>query len=263
MKLFKQTLSVLLAALLLGCTALVAFAADEVTVSLRVEGIKDCLFYDDVTVAAGASALDALKAAEEKSETLTLTVTESTYGAYLAGINDLYAGTKTAKGWDGWMFRVNDEAISVGIDQYTVKADDAVVVYYSDEFGDTGMLYPVADTSKLAEGKLSFTATVTEYDENWNPTQKDVPVTGYTLTWDGETLTPDENGVVTIPFGKLLGTTHSVQMERYAENGLPTVLRFAPDYTLKVEHTGFAKLLSFFVDFFQKIAAFFGGLFNK
>ena len=64
MKLFKQTLSVLLAVLLLGCTALVAFAADgDLTVSMRVEGIDKCLFYGDVTVAAGATALDALKAA--------------------------------------------------------------------------------------------------------------------------------------------------------------------------------------------------------
>lgn len=264
MKLFKKSLSVLLAVLLMGCTALVAFAADgDVTVSMRVEGLTECWFYGNVTVPADATALDALKAADAASEALTLTVTESEYGAYLAAINDLYAGSQTTKGWDGWMFRVNDVAPSVGIDVYEVKADDVIVVYYSDEYGDTGMLYPVADTSKLAQGKLSFTATVTEYDENWVPTQKDVAVTGYTLYWDGEKITPDENGVATIPAAKLLGTNHSVQIERYAENGLPTVLRYAPDFTVKVEHTGFAKFLTVFVDLFVKIKAFFGGLFNK
>ena len=257
MKTFKRTLSVLLAALLLCCAALPAFAG-EILVCIRVEGLDKCLFYGCVPVEDGATALDALKAAAAADETLTLNVTESEYGAYLLAINDLYAGSQTTKGWEGWMYRVNDEAISVGIDQYTVKADDRVVVYYSDEYGETGMLYPVPDTSALADGKLSFTATVTEYDEDWVPTEKQVAVTGATLTWDGAEYTPDENGVYTIPFMKLLGTDHSVQLERYAENGLPTVLRYAPDYTLQVEHTNFfAKILTFFVDLFAKVQALF------
>ena len=274
MKLFKKTLCVLLAALLLGCTALIAFAADgDVTVSLRVEGLDKCLFYDNVTVPADASALDALKAADAASDALTLTVTESEYGAYLAAINGLYAGSLTAKGWDGWMFRVNDEAISVGIDAYKVKANDAVVVYYSDEYGDYGMLYPVLDEAGLGEGKVSFTATVTEYDENWNAVEKEVPVTGYTLIWDGEKITPDENGVATLSFGQMIGTEHSVQIERYVElkdadgkvtNVLPTVLRYAPDYTVKVSAANpLVKILTFFKDLFQKIAGLFGNLFKK
>ena len=258
MKTFKKSLSVVLAALMLICAAIPAFAAEEITVSLRVEGIEKCLFYGDVSVAKDATAFDALKAAADKDESLTLTTTESQYGIYLAAINDLYAGSQTEKGWDGWMFRVNDEAISVSMDQYTVKADDRVVVYYSDEYGETGMLYPVADTSKLADGKLSFTSTVTEYDANWNMTEKEVVITGATLIWDGEKLTADENGVYTIPFMKLLGSEHNVQLERYAENKLPNVLRFAPDYTLKVEHTNIlAKLLTFFVDLFAKVRALF------
>ena len=271
MKLFKQTLSVLLAVLLLGCTALVAFAAEgDITVSMRVEGIKDCLFYGDVTVADGATALDALKAADAASDDLTLTVTESEYGAYLAGINGLFAGSQTTKGWDGWMFRVNDAAVSVGIDAYTVKADDVVVVYYSDEFGETGMMYPVMDDSKLGEGKLSFTSVVTEYDENWNAVEKTVAVTGYTLIWDGQKITPDEAGVVTLTAAQLGAGDHSVQIERYAENGLPTVLRFAPDYTVTIDakeepaqQNFFAKLLNAIKTFFQKIIDFFKGLFNK
>ena len=274
MKLFKKTLSVLLAALLLGCTALVAFAADgDVTVSLRVEGLDKCLLYQDVTVPAGSTAYDVLKTAADSTDTLTLTATESEYGVYLAAINGLYAGSLTQKGWDGWMFRVNDKAVSVGMDAYEVKANDAVVVYYSDEYGDYGMLYPVLDESGLADGKVAFTATVTEYDPvTWEPTEKEVAVTGYTLTWDGEKITPDENGVATLSFGQLIGTEHSVQIERYAElkdaDGkvtlLPTVLRYAPDYTVKVSAANpLVKILTFFKDLFQKIAAAFNGLFNK
>lgn len=258
MKTFKKSLGVLLAALMLLCAAIPAFAADEITVNMRVEGIEACLFYGDVTVAKNATALDALKAADEASDALTLTVTESQYGAYLAAVNGVFAGSQTAKGWDGWMYRVNDEAVMDSIGDHTVSDGDAVVVYYSDEFGDTGMLYPTADTSALADGKLSFTSVVTEYDENWNPVEKTVNVTGATLVWDGAEYTADENGVYTIPFMKLVGTEHSVQLIRTADNGLPTVLRFAPDFTLKVNHTNFlAKFLTFFVDLFAKVRALF------
>ena len=275
MKLFRKTLSVLLAALLLGCTALVAFAADgDITVSLRVEGITENLYYGDVTVAAGATALDALKAADAASDTLTISVSESQYGTYLNGINGVFAGSQTEKGWDGWMFRVNDAAVSVGIDAYTVSDGDAVVVYYSDEFGDTGMAYPVADLSALSEGKISFTTVVTEYDENWNPTEKTVALKGYTLIWDGAKIAADADGVVTIPADKLTAGEHSVQIESYAENGLPLVLRFAPDFTVTVEAAEsdgdaegelnfFQKIINFFKDLIQKIKDFFGKLFNK
>ena len=34
----------------------------------------------------------------------------------------------------------------------------------------------------------------------------------------GKEIKPDENGVYTIPFMKLLGSEHNVQLERYAEN---------------------------------------------
>ena len=277
MKLFKKTLCVLLAALLLGCTALTAFAAEgDVTVSLRVEGITDCLFYDNVTVAADATALDALKAADAASDDLTLTVTESEYGAYLAAINGLFAGSQTTKGWDGWMFRVNDEAVSVGIDAFTVSNGDSVVVYYSDEFGDTGMLYPEINLDGLMEGKISFTSATTEYDpETWEPTVKQVPVTGYTLIWDGEKIAADEEGVAHLTEAQIADGDHSVQIERYAENGLPTVLRFAPDYGVTIGSAEdpddsqdqpqglFARIIAFFRNLFQKIAAFFGKLFNK
>lgn len=280
MKLFKKTLCVLLAVLLLSCTAMIAFAEDGGNVvSLRVEGITDCLFYGDVTVSDGATALDALKAADAVSDDLTLTVTESEYGSYLAAINGLYAGSQTEKGWDGWMFRVNGVAPEVGINAFVVKGGDVLVVYYSDEYGETGMYYPVLDDSLLlTEGKLSFTSTVTDYDPvTWEPTVQEVTIKGYTLIWDGARIQPDENGVVTLTEAQLQNGDHSVQIERYAQNGLPTVLRFAPDYSIKIEKSTedpgtndtqdqqdfFAKILNVLKGLFQKIIDFFKGLFNK
>ena len=282
MKLFKKTLCVLLAALLLGCTALTAFAEDmDTIVSLRVEGITECLFYEPVSVPAGSTALDVLQAAADGSDALTLTVTESEYGAYLAAINGLYAGSQTQKGWDGWMFRVNDQAVEVGIDAYTVESGDEIVVYYSDEFGETGMMYPEINLDGLMEGKVSFTSPVSEYDpETWEPTVTEAPITGYTLIWDGQRITPDEDGVAHLTEAQIADGDHTVQIERYAENGLPTVLRLAPGFIVSIgdstdepteddtqnEPTAqniFVKLLNGIKNLIQKIIDFFKGLFKK
>ena len=135
---------------------------------------------------------------------------------------------------------------------------------------------PEINLDGLMEGKISFTSAQTEYDpETWEPTVKQVPVTGYTLIWDGEKITADEEGVAHLTEAQIADGDHSVQIERYAENGLPTVLRFAPDYGVTIGSAEdpddsqdqpqglFARIIAFFRNLFQKIAAFFGKLFNK
>ena len=263
-KLTATTLAVLV---LLSCLCAFAFAADgKVTVKLRVEGITSCMYYSDVTVNEGATVLDVLKEADAKSDALTVSTVESYYGPYVNKINEL--AEKTYKGYDGWNYCVNGVVPDVGVSAYTVSASDNVVLFYGDPFG-AGMQYPEIDTSKLSEGKISFTSKDTEYDENWNPVTKVNVVKDYTLTWgyNGKTvtLTPDENGVVTIDKKYLTAEEHSVQIERYAENGCPTVLRLAPDFTVG-ESKGvslFNKILGAIKDFFEMIIDFFKNLFSK
>ena len=259
MKIFKKSLSVILAVLMvLTCFGAVAFAAnDEITVSLRVEGIKSCLYYGDVTVNGGASVLDVIKKADSLDDTLTVSVIESQYGAYISAVN----GEKEAtfKGWDGWLFRVNDVEPSSGASFVTVADGDSIVLYYGDPYG-VGMQYPTIDTNKLTEGKISFTSLDTIYDENWNPTTAEVSVKDYTLIWDGTAIKADENGVCTIPEGKLTNGNHSVQIEKAAENGCPLVLRLAPDFTVAVEKEAvsiFARILNALKNFFAKVVEFF------
>ena len=280
MKTFRKTTSILLAVLmLLSACAVSAFAADAgISVTLRVEGLKDCLFYDTLTLAEGANVLEALQAADAASDSLTLTVTESQYGAYLQAINGLEAGSMTAKQWDGWMYHVNDADPGVGMTECALQDKDSVVVFYSDEW-NTGMAYPTVDLSRIAEGKIAFTTTVTTYDESYNPTTSTVNVKDYTLTWDGKTLTPDAEGVCTIPADALTNGEHAVQIEAYTENGLPTILRFAPDFTVTVSgvpeaqpetepeteqqnENFFTKIVNFFRNLIRKIRDFFGKLFK-
>lgn len=263
-KLTAMTLAILM---LLSSLCAVAFAADgKITVSLRIEGLKECMYYSDVTVNDGATVLDVLKEADEKSDALTVSTVDSYYGPYVNKINDLEE--KTFKGFDGWNYNVNGVIPDVGVSKYTVKAEDSVVLYYGDPFG-VGMQYPEIDISNLSDGKISFISKDTEYDENWNPVTKINTVTGYTLTWgyDGKTvtLTPDENGVVTIDKKYLTSESHSVQIERYAENGCPTVLRFAPDFTVFASKgtSLFQKIISSIRDFFKMIIDFIRNLFAK
>lgn len=268
MKNFKKALSVLLAALMLvSVFALSAFAAGKITVTLRIEGIKACLYYGKVTLDADSTVLDVLTQADKDSTALTVTVVDSEYGPYVSAING--ESEKTFKGWDGWLYRVNGTEPQLSAGKAKVNAGDSIVFYYGDPYG-VGMQYPVVNTESLSEGKISFTSLDTEYDENWNPVLKEKSVTGYTLTWGYKnsktvTLTPDANGVCTIPEEYLTNEAHSVQIERYAPNGCPTVLRLAPDFTVgeKTATNILYELLAKLKSFFAKLADFFKNLFKR
>ncbi len=266
MKQFRKTLSILLTALmLLSCIPVFAFGANQISVKLRVEGIDKCFYYDDVAVTAGSTAYDVLVKADDESEALTVTAYVSEYGVYVSAINGLEAGTQTKKGWDGWQYHVNDADPGVGMDAYSVKENDSIVIFYGDEWGETGMYYP---SVSVKEGKVSFPCVVTTYDENWTPVVKEENVTGYTLVWgygNGKTkeFTPDEEGVCEIPAYYYTNGDHSVQIVKTAENGLPMVLRFAPDFTVAVEDADmgfFARFVAFFEMLFTAIKDFFAAL---
>ncbi len=237
MKMFKKTLSVTLAALtVLVCLSVSALAAD-VTVKLRIEGIDKCLFYGNVTVDAGATVLDVIKAADETDPNLTATIIDSDYGPYLAAVNGIVAGAYTEKKWDGWSYTVDGVSPDVGMSAFVIENGDSILMYYGDPW-NTGMQYPTLKTDKLSEGKVYVTSMDTVYDEKWNASVAECAVTGYTLYWDGIKITPDENGVCTLNEKMIEAGTHSVQIEKYdLKTGLPTVLRFAPDFTVTVEKT--------------------------
>ena len=266
MKMFKKSLSIMLVAMmLLSAFTLCSFAAGDIKVSLRIEGIDKCLFYGDVTVGADATVLDAVKAADKADESLTATIVDSEYGPYLVDINGIVAGTYTEMMWDGWSYMVDGVSPDVGVSSYKVENGDVIVMYYGDPW-NTGMQYPEVKTDKLSEGKIYFTSMDTTYDENWNAVVAECAVKDYTLIWDGKKITPDAEGVCTIEASLLTAGKHSIQIEKYdAKTGLPTVLRFAPDFTVTVEGSEDAAEKSFFdkiKDFFMSIIEFFKNLFK-
>ena len=161
MKALKKSVSLLLALIMLmsACCAF-ASAASDIKVNVRIEGINDKLFYGNVTVPSGATVLDAIKQADSVSSKIKVTVKNGAYGAYVTAVNS--EKEKTFGGYDGWNYRVNGVDPSVSMDKYKVKSGAKIILYYGDPYGK-GMQYPVADTSMLAAGYLSFKSTDTVY----------------------------------------------------------------------------------------------------
>lgn len=237
MKTFRKSISLILAVVMMltACSAF-AFAASDVTVNVRIEGITDKLFYGNVTVPAGSSVLDAIKKADSVSSKIKVTVVDGPYGAYVTAVNN--EKEKTFGGFDGWSYRVNGEEPNVSMDQYKIRTGAKIVLYYGDPYGE-GMQYPVADTTMLSAGYLSFKSTDTVYNDDGTTSQVERTITGYILEWGvggGATvdLYPDHNGIVTIDEAYLTKGEHSVQLIKTNDSGMPLVLRLAPDYTINV-----------------------------
>lgn len=241
----RKGIALVLSLAMLAVFSIVAFADDAtVSVSLRIEGATECYYYSTVEIDDGATVADVITLADEESDDITVYATESSYGYYLYGINDLYAGS-TSVGWDGWLFLVNGESPSVSADYVYVSDGDVIVWYYADPYV-SGFQIPVVDISDITDGIIRFTSEDTEYDENWNAVTVTNPVVGATVTYDGETYTTDENGEIEVSLWSVVCGTYSVQIEMYDESGtIPLVLRFAPDYEIEVENTTFLGIVMY------------------
>lgn len=216
----KKIISAIAAfAVVLSSLVVSPFAADEKTVSLRIEGKSETYFYGDVTTSAStvAELMNEVDAANDN-----LTITNPT-GTYITAINGDVAGSVAPKYWDGWMDLVNGAAPSVGIGVQQIKDGDVIVFYYSDEYGSHGFAKPVADLSKLGDREITFTSDALA-----------VPVEGAKVTWDGKEYVTDADGKIVIDKADFTVGDHSVGISKVAEDGVPLVLRFAPDYKITV-----------------------------
>ncbi|MGN0537193.1 MAG: DUF4430 domain-containing protein [Acutalibacteraceae bacterium] len=242
MKNVKKILCALtVSALVAGSFCVTAFAADEkeMTVTVRIEGISENLYYNTLSVPYNTDELtvqDVLMYIDEQNEDLTITGADI---GWISAVNE----DKEASfgGWDGWLYTVNNVAPVVTVSDYALSEGDSIVLYYGDPYG-VGMQYPSVDTSDLSNGILTFTSEDTVYDENYNATLVVNPVTDMAVEWfyakDGEILSvtyiTDGNGQITIDKDYLTEGEHTISVGKYNEAGLPLVLRLAEDYTVMV-----------------------------
>ena len=205
-----------------------AAAPVQIKVNLRIEGVHENLYYKNVTLTVGdtpCTVQDLLTYVDETEAEVTITGAST---GYVTAVNGEAAG-QTETGWDGWMFRLNGVAPNTGISDTTLADGDQVVLYYSDEFV-TGMQFPEMDVSHvISTGVNTFTSQDTVYDEYWNPAIVTNPVEGMTVIVDGVEYVTDAEGKIEISDEQRTKTTNLPVSVSRETDGVPTVLRLAPD----------------------------------
>ena len=269
MKFLKKSLSVLLALVMcVTCMSVCASAAwwnsKTMDAHIIVEGISKTLYDEWIEVSKTATVLEALTATGLSFETK-----ETEYGLYVTSIEG--DEEKTFGGWDGWIFELDGEICEESVDKARLSFDDGIYVvifYYGDPYGSHGMQYP--NVQQDIDGVITVTSEDTV--KNWETGESVTtvnPVVGATVSFDDGTvvLITDSEGKVYIP-EELKDGFHTYTIERYAEDGCPTVLRSTYEYGAlgqpSVPIPDFIyKIILWFESVFAKLKEFFSGLNNK
>ena len=239
MRKHRKIVALALAVMMLtGMTAVYA-ASDgggAITVSLRIEGVDEPLYYSKaIGLEEGATVAELMAAVNETEDSPDIAITDSTYGSYVSEVGGL---AEFSHGdMSGWSYRVNGLSPTFGMDEYILEDGDEVVYFFGDPFG-IGMQYPVPDLTKLlSDGIIRFTSTDTDYDEDWNEIVSENPVEGAKVTFDGATYITDENGEIKIDGRTGLSGFHPLGIDKFGEDPMvPLVLRFAPDFKVYVPY---------------------------
>lgn len=221
------------ASLLAMSMPFIASADENSDVTVRIEGINECLYYGTYELSESKTVADVLSSIDEADDSISITGISD---GYITAVNDDKAAN--FGGWDGWLYLVNDAEPTVSVSEYTVKGGDSIVLYYGDPYG-VGMQRPVADTSEISKGIIKFTSKDAEYDADYNVTYNVNPVADMTVTWesDGKTteIVTDKNGQITVPSDFLTKGSHRLSVSKVSESGIPLVLRLAPDFEVQVD----------------------------
>lgn len=206
-------------------------AAPSPSVTLRIEGAAETIFYGVVALEENDTVLTVLERTLTAAE-IEYTVSDSAYGGkYLSALGG--ETEATFGGYDGWMYSVNGVSPYDTIDVYALTDGDSILLYY----GDMGILLPLITVEHGEDGIVTLIAEadVTTYDEQWNPTVTREPIAGAKLLVDENEYTTDENGKAVLSAEDSAKETVSFQIVKSSEAGLTEVIRFAPGYTLTLK----------------------------
>jgi len=231
MRIIAFTLAVVMLA---GMTFFTAAAdeADMITVSLRIEGDKENLYYNTaIRIAAGSTVHDLMALVNEMEEAPEIVMQGSDeWGTYIVEIDGLAAGDYG--GASGWNLLVSDVSPTVGQSFVVLEDLDDVVYYYGDPVTNE-LQAPVMDLTRLySDGIITFTSFDTTWDEEFNSVVTENPVVGAKVEFEGVIYLTDSNGCITIESTVNIAGLRTFSIERYdEETGIPTLLRSAPyDY---------------------------------
>ncbi len=227
-----RLLAVLLAFILLtGTTA--AVDINSAVISLRIEGTNQNLYYNSamsVSYFEKITMRDVINTYNSNPEVPKAIVINEKENSRITQIGSLKEQSIGSPFDDGWMIRVNGKNAGKAPDIAEIGSGDEIVIYY----GDAALLqYPEIDlTRMITDGIVKVTSDDTTVDDMGNIDIMKNPVAQATVTWDGMQYTTDNNGEIIID-STGAGVGHAIQIERYLDNGLPTVLRLAPEYIVK------------------------------
>lgn len=230
----KKTLIFIVVTLILISTLATSVFANEpsITVNVRIEGKDGNLFYDKISTnnSMNYNVLSMLMLADAKSDTLTI---EGLGYGYVTAINGVKIGESGSSA--SYNVRVNGEYVAYeALSTYPLKNNDEILVYYGDEFGK-GVMLPIVDTKKIEQGYIKFTCEVPSEDGSAVVTKD---IVGATVTWYCDdvpfTYVTDAQGGFYVEKNALTSGSHKLTAELADENGIPLMLRLAPDYKVDV-----------------------------
>lgn len=226
-KLISITLAVIM---LLSCAVIAVNASSTAVVSVRIEGSEKTLLDTKTNIEISdnngnlPTVADVLKIVDSKNDSISI---EGIDNNYITAVNDEKSGK--FGGYDGWYYAVDDAPAEVGIGDYTINKDTKIVLYY----GDFPCQYPVMDYSEWKDGIFAVKSFDATYDEEWNAVYSWTPVTGATLTLNGDEFTTDENGKIRFNLSDY-SEFISVQISKKSQSGAPAVCRFGADEGIPV-----------------------------
>ena len=214
-KFMKFAAAALIAGLLLS--AHVAYAADEVAVTVRVEVCaseieKTAMPKTFLSFGAEEGVFSALYAlANLAGDELEYDTGE--YGAYIVSLFGI-----ADDGANSWMYSVNDEIPMVSSDQYELKNGDSVVFYYLSWQVGSYSYFDLSEASAEVGETVALTLNGVHFMEGL------FPVAGAEVTVNGEPAgVTDESGKVELSFDEAGG--YAVSATARDEDGLITISR--------------------------------------
>lgn len=230
----KRSISILIILLLLiGTIPTMALAATQssATVSFRIEGLNDTM-YSNSTLAVSyndsMTLADVVSSCNALSATTQIDVTDDKSGVRVTAVNNL---RNISLGGNGtWMLRVNgmnaDDLLATA-----VVDGDSVDLYYGNE---ALIQYPQIDFDRMmTNGIIHFVSEDTTINASGQTVVTTNPIAGARVVWDGMAYLTDVNGEIIID-STGVGVQHTVQIDRYDGNGVPTVLRFESGHYVQV-----------------------------
>ncbi|MGI6435634.1 MAG: DUF4430 domain-containing protein [Syntrophomonadaceae bacterium] len=201
----------------------VSLPADK-TVQVRVEGSRQNLFDDEVTVASSGEQQTALDALEQAltGAVIDYEITDDpTFGKYIKSIKGEAAGD--FGGYDGWLYLVNGSMAASGADQYEIQDGDELVFYYGKYPPDT-LIPEVRISPAEPESGEEITVTVSSSYYNWE-TEKTVNVLAEnaTVACNGREYTTDAQGEATIP--GLARGSYTLRVSKDVPGSYPALVR--------------------------------------